>query len=249
MITPKQSVVPGETKGAMAGIKGVFGGGGQQQQTLPGLLFKRPGINPTPITPKQRIFGQQPTPQPQTPGPGHIMPPAPQGMELGTGTNAPGGTPAPGAQPEGSTSQKLYDYLKQDLEDNRRSAMSGAVSDASSRGVYYGTPLTTSQGDIQTQYLRGLGSLQAGVLQNEQGNELSRLGIASNLLNNAGQAQGGQIDPMVYQMMGQLFGQSGQPSGQPGATAPAPYQYSPLPKNISPKPTFNLRGITPKPVK
>lgn len=117
----------------------------------------------------------------------------------GTQLTPAGGKPVP---------QTLYDFFKQDLEDQRRSALADTTSNAAARGVYYGSPLTTSQGDIQTQYLRGLGQLQSGILQNEQQNELSRLGIAGNLLNSAPQVQGGGLDPAVYQMLGQLFGSS-----------------------------------------
>lgn len=125
-------------------------------------------------------------------------------------------TPQPGAggtSPISPAGQSAYDVLKGDLEDQRRSGMSNAVSDASARGVYYGSPLTTSQGDTETQYLRGLGQLQAGVLGNEQQNELSRLQIGAGLLGQTGAAQGGKIDPSVLQMMGSLFAPSAQRSG------------------------------------
>lgn len=247
MITPKQSIVPGETKPPQQGMLGnaqnmfdkLKQPGGQQPG---GNLFDRfkpkpPGLG---ALPNQPLATQ---PQPPTMIQPKVQPP--QGLQV----NPTGGTGTPAPDGGGSTSQKLYDYLKQDLEDNRRTGMSNAVSDANSRGVYYGSPLTTSQGDIETQYLRGLGSLQAGVLQNEQGNELSRLQIASQLLSDAGQAQGGAIDPMVYQMMGQLFGQSPTASGQRnGPSAPAPYQYKPLPDTSGGGLLSKLRGITPKPV-
>jgi len=132
----------------------------------------------------------------------------------------------PASAPQTPVPQTLYDFFKQDLENQRKSAMSGAVSDASARGVYYGTPLTTSQGDIQTEYLRGLGQLQSGVLQNEQQNELSRLGIAGNLLNSTPQVGGGGIDPAVFQMLGTLFGGNQAVAGQ--RTGPI------TPKNTNP---------------
>jgi len=139
--------------------------------------------------------------------------------QTGSGSATPGASPLPAAPAtpvvaDAPVPQTLYDFFKQDLEDQRRTALANTQADASARGVYYGTPLTTSQGDIQTQYLRGLGQLQANVLQNEQQNELSRLGIASNLLNSSPQVQGGGIDPNVFQMLGSLFGGSQALGGQ-----------------------------------
>lgn len=124
-------------------------------------------------------------------------------------------TPAAGqpAQPGNATPgpQTLYDFLKHDLEDKRKTAMSNADADASARGVYYGTPLTTSHGDIQTEFLRGLGTLQANMLQNEAGNENTRLGLASNLLNQAPQSGAGGVDPNILQQLGALFGSGNAP--------------------------------------
>ena len=115
-------------------------------------------------------------------------------------------TPMPGAAPQAPVPQTLYDFFKKDLEAQRKSAMASSISDASNRGVYYGTPLTTSQGDIQTEYLRGLGQLQANVLQNEQQNQIQRLGLAGNLLNSSPQPNAGGIDPALFSILGQLFG-------------------------------------------
>jgi len=132
----------------------------------------------------------------------------------------PGAAAAPGAAVPGAVAgtkpvpQTLYDFFKGDLERQRKSAMSNAITDASARGVYYGTPLTTSQGDIQTEYLRGLGQLQANVLQNEQQNELARLGLGANLLNSTPQVGAGGIDPAVFQTIGTLFGGSPSVSGE-----------------------------------
>jgi len=132
----------------------------------------------------------------------------------------PGASAAPGAAVPGTVAgnkpvpQTLYDFFKGDLERQRKSAMSNAITDASARGVYYGTPLTTSQGDIQTEYLRGLGQLQANVLQNEQQNELARLGLGANLLNSTPQVGAGGIDPSVFQTIGSLFGGSPAVSGE-----------------------------------
>lgn len=201
MITPKQSVVPGETRppAMMPTRMGMPQAQPNNVQNMAKQVLNPSGggfwdkakamINKPKATPPNFT----PVPQPSV-------------------TGATGGT-----SPISPAGQSAYNVLKGDLEDSRRSAMSGAVSDASSRGVYYGTPLTTSQGDIQTQYLRGLGQLQAGVLGNEQQNELSRLGIGANLLGQAGQAQGGKIDPQVMQMIGGLFNPQAQ---RPGPITP-----------------------------
>lgn len=114
----------------------------------------------------------------------------------------------PAAQ-QPSSSQTLYEFFKKDLENQRDSAIANARTDASARGVFYGTPLTTSQGDIQTEFGRGLGQLQAGILQNEQQNELQRLAIAAGLIPQ--NASGGSIDPKVWEMIGKIFGQRSGP--------------------------------------
>ena len=192
VITPKSTVMPGETRGNQQ-----YQAGMRQYQGA--ITPKKPGIN------AQTGVGMRPA----TATPGAAAP---------TVADA----PAP---------QTLYDFFKRDLEDKRKSAMAGTEADAASRGVYYGTPLTTSQGDIQTEYLRGLGQLQAGILQNEQQNELSRLGIASGLLSSAPQAQSGGIDPAVFQMLGSLFGGSSAVSGQrsgPSLTPPAQLKKPPV---------------------
>lgn len=154
-------------------------------------------------------------------GRGYITPKKP-GTNAQTGqgmakSSTPGQVNNQSATPGASTKpaqQTLYDFFKQDLEDQRRSAMADTTSNAAARGVYYGSPLTTSQGDIQTQYLRGLGTLQANMLQNQEGNQLERLRIGAGLLGNTPQASGGGIDPNVFQTLGGLFGQSPAAAGQ-----------------------------------
>lgn len=194
MITPMASIVPGETRGPVAPVQPP-----KPQGNLANMAtqIKKATSKPSMLS----TFGKK------IPAP-NVTPitPAQQGA---TGN------------PLSPAGQSAYDVLKGDLEDQRRSAMSGAVADASARGVYYGTPLTTSQGDIQTQYLRGLGQLQAGVLGNEQQNEISRLQIASNLIGQNGVAQGGKIDPATLQMLGTLFAPRNGPTG-PSITPAAP---------------------------
>lgn len=174
-----------------------------------------------------------------TAGKGSITPKKPiTNAQTGVGmapTQKPGVNPA-SATP--NTPQTLYDFFKQDLENQRKTAMAGAQSDAASRGVYYGTPLTTSQGDIQTEYLRGLGQLQSGILQNEQQNQLQRLGLASGLLSNTPMPQGGGgIDPEVFQMLGTLFGGSPAVGGQrSGPISPAPQPGQRTGDRITPQP-------------
>lgn len=59
--------------------------------------------------------------------------------------------------------QQAYNFFKQDLQDQARLAGSNAIADANARGVYYGSPLTTSLGDINTQLQRGLGALATNI--------------------------------------------------------------------------------------
>lgn len=176
----------------------------------------------TPSVPNTPPPPQAPAPQPQAPP----TPAAPQPSATSGASAAP--QPAAPAKPNPQT---LYDFFKQDLEDQRKLAEAGSTSDAAARGVYYGTPLTTSLGDINTQYLRGLGQLQAGIIGNESNNELARLGLGSSLLNSSLLPPSGGLDPSVFQTLGSLFGQtpavSGARSGPtitPAATTTPPRQ-------------------------
>lgn len=208
----------------------------QARVPSPGGQFATRSVMRPSITPKgQNIFERANALKTQ----GSITPKKPIiNAQTGAGmapTQKPGVNPA-SATP--STPQTLYDFFKRDLENQRKTAMAGAQTDAAARGVYYGTPLTTSQGDIQTEYLRGLGQLQSGILQNEQQNQLQRLGLASGLLSNTPMPQGGgSIDPEVFQMLGTLFGGSPAASGQrSGPISPAPQPGQRTGDRITPKP-------------
>lgn len=161
------------------------------------------------------------TPRP-TVAPGEVRP-AVQPRPL-TPPAVPG---APGAVKPQAPAQTLYEYFKGDLERQRKAAMADTQTDASRRGVFYGSPLTTSQGDIQTEYLRGLGSLQAGILGNEQDLELRRLGLASGLLGQQGEAQAGGISPEVMQTIGSLLAPRRGPTITPAQVPQVPVNLRP----------------------
>lgn len=105
-----------------------------------------------------------------------------------------------------SNPQKTYDYLKGELEASKKTAVSNAVADASARGVYYGTPLTTSQGDIETQFAKGQGALDAAMWEKSSQLQMQKLALAAQLI---GQYQQSGFDPSVLAMLGQLFGNAG----------------------------------------
>lgn len=132
-------------------------------------------------------------------------------------------SPGPAVPKPPAPAQTLFEFFKGDLERQRKAALADAQADAARRGVFFGTPLTTSQGDIQTEFLRGLGSLQAGILQNEQQNELQRIALASGLLGQQGEAQAGGISPEVMQTIGALFAPRQGPTA-PAITGPAAVQ-------------------------
>lgn len=111
--------------------------------------------------------------------------------------------------------QTLYEFLRRDLEDKRNAAIASARADAAARGVFYGTPLTTSQGNIETEFQRGLGQLQAGLLEREQQNELQRLALAAQLYGGFGGAGGGEDNSAMMQLIGSLL------APRPGPVTPA----------------------------
>ncbi len=63
--------------------------------------------------------------------------------------------------------QQAYQQGYQNLQDQAKLAGANAQADAAKRGVYYGSPLTTSLGDIDTQLQRGAGDLQSNLLLNQ----------------------------------------------------------------------------------
>lgn len=194
MVPPTSSVVPGENRRMFGSVFRRLGQFGQQAQPQGGIF--RPSV----ITPRQPpVAGAPPV----------------------AGTPGAGQPPQPAGQP--AAAQTLYEFFKGDLERERDRALANARTDAAARGVFYGTPLTTSQGDIQTEFGRGLGQLQAGILQNEQGNELQRLALASSLLGSLPQARSGGIDPEVFRLIGSLFA----PRQGPTSPAMAPAQQQP----------------------
>lgn len=170
------------------------GRGGQQNPAY--LQMRKPmaptGAATTPvITPKAGIGGDtvNPPQRPMASGSPAITPAAPKPPQAG-----------------GQSLGDVYNFFKSDLQNQAKQAKSGAIADASARGVYYGTPLTGSEADIDTQYQRGLGQLDAGMYGNAQQGELVRLGMATNLSAmgsiNAPQAPG----PMDWSGLGALFG-------------------------------------------
>lgn len=131
--------------------------------------------------------------------------------------------------------QTLFEFLKRDLENERNQALAGARTSASARGVFYGTPLTTSEGDINTSFLRGLGQLQAGLINSEQDRELQRFGLASNLIGSPASfgelASLGQGNPDVYSTIGSLFAG---PQAQAQRPGPVITPKNPLPPKYDP---------------
>lgn len=206
MITPKASIVPGEVRPNIAptnpfGIKPQTGAYNPVQGQYAG------GVKGPNITPNINLKPNLPTGG--LPG-------------LNVQPTVPGGQP----DAKANDTKTLFEFLKKDLENERNKALSGAQSDAASRGVYYGTPLTTSEGDINTSFLRGLGQLQAGMIQNQDQNELAKLGLATNLIGSPASyselANTGAPNPDVYSTIGSLFAGQQAPNAGPQITPNAP---------------------------
>lgn len=205
------------------------GRGGQQNPSY--LQTRKPSMRPMDtngsipmITPRAEAPGDtvRAPEQPQASGPAISPPTAPVGNGLppqtpqaGGGTAGAAPTPASPLPPQagGNSLGDVYKFFASDLANQTKQAKSNAVADASSRGVYYGTPLTGSEADIDTQYLRGMGQLQSGMYGNEQQNHLARLGMATNL-----SAMGSLNAPpnpgqMDFSGLGALFGSNSPTSG------------------------------------
>lgn len=211
---------------------------GQPVQPMPGVTGMTPAPQITPAQPSSQggfrpvstIPGGPFTP-PGIPGPSYGTPPQTGGPRGAPTANPTGGSPPPISQdaagnptapPQagGTDLSGVYNFFKSDLQNQQKQALAGTQADAAARGVYYGTPLTGSEADINTQYLRGLGQLQAGMYGNEQQNQLARLAIGTQLMSIMPQAASAGIDPNTFQALGQLL--LPQPQQGAGANVAAP---------------------------
>ena len=118
---------------------------------------------------------------------------------------------------------KIFKFFKGDLERERDQGIDSARTNAASRGVFYGTPGVQAENDVNEKYQRGLGQFEANLLQNEQQNELARLGlgtsffnaqqdneikrlaIAAGLIPPDAQDTGG-VDPSIFAALASIFG-------------------------------------------
>lgn len=169
-------------------------GQGNGDGGFPNTGTGNPNIDP----PGQPRPGQPPPPNPQgqggEPPPVQKFPPVPPG-DTGIGS--------------GNPWQMQYDAAKGALEAETKTKMAGAITDAQKRGVYYGTPLTTSQGDMNSDYLRSLASLQADTAKNYMDDQFRRQALAAQLMQQQGgpaQSSGGMTAEQWAALMG-IFGQ------------------------------------------
>ena len=192
VITPKPSVMGDK----MAPLTPAPGGNPAPRPTAP-LIGAPPGsMNTTQVNPATGV-------NPWTPGAGPASPPP---------ITPPGQTPA---QAGGNNLGDLYRFFASDLQNQTKHAKSNAVADAANRGVYYGSGLTGSEADIDTQYLRGMGQLQAGMYGNEQANQLSRLGLATQLSGQNGQNAPPTPEGVDWSSLGSMFSPAQAPAISP----------------------------------
>lgn len=141
--------------------------------------------------------------------------------------------------------QKVFDFLKGDLERERDLALDTSKVGAAARGVYYGSPGMLEERDINERFLRGLGGLEASLLQSEQENELRRLGMAIGLIPQDIESSGG-IDPAVFQALAPLLMGQQQPAQNP--LTMFPQLFGPYQPNVGQTPG-GLKPPTPLPKK
>lgn len=164
-------------------------------------------------------FGSRPVVTPKsTAVPGEVASQPRQGIPLPAIGANPTGKPATPPQAGGNSLNDLYGFFKSDLQNQTNQALANTRSDAAARGVFYGTPLTGSEADINTQYLRGLGQLQSGMFQNQQQDQLARLQLATQLYGFGAQGQPSAPGPLDLSGLASLFGQSPAVSPRQGPT-------------------------------
>jgi hypothetical protein len=152
---------------------------------------------------------------------------------------------------------KVFQFFKGDLEKERDMNLSEADADAARRGVFYGTPGAQSREDVRDKFGRSLSQLQANLLQNESQNDISRMGLATQLFgnmqaNDLGRLQlmtglipddmeASGVDPNLYAAIAQMFGGQGQAGGKKLTAANVPAAVP----NIS-KPPLSTTSQTPQ---
>jgi hypothetical protein len=186
-------------------------GGGK---ALPPYLQGRAATQPM-ITPKSTVAPGEVKPVAQAPAAPAAPAQAPAAPAITPAANPTAAQmsaqpKAPAAQP-----QSLYEFFKSDLERQRNAAIANARSDASKRGVFYGTPLTTSEGDIETEFQRGLGALQGNLMQHAEENQMNKLRLAAQLGLFGGDAEAAGMDKDVFAQLGALLTPRGGPSVTP----------------------------------
>jgi len=217
------------------------------KQTTQPVVTPKPQVTPSEVASQPSAGGGQPAAAPPSAPPvtkktgqiahqmqGDIIPQIQAAAQQGDATaiawlkkhNAPlvgpvGGDTTTTPAPSGQTLDDVYNFFKQDLMDATKLAKASATADAAARGVYYGTPLTTSLGDLDTQYLRGLGQLQAGMYGNEQARQLAMMQMAAGMF--TPQYQGSGYDPNTLALLGQIYGWNPKPTATgPGVTPKQP---------------------------
>lgn len=189
----KPQITPAGTQPPIQGVMG-FGDPGNGDPSNPGYYppdQQQPGGNgggaQPPITPKGNPGDPAQQPQ-QPPGGGQQPPPSQPGQ-------------GPGLNPW----QAQYDVAKKSLEAETNNKLSGAITDAQKRGVYYGTPLTTSQGDINSDFLRGLGGLQADTMKNYMDDQFRRQALAAQMIASGQDGTAAGYDPAGWEALSKYF--------------------------------------------
>lgn len=152
---------PGSTQPAQSGTSPTIG---TQIAGVVGSQPQPPNMNPTSTAPRSGPAIQPPAPQGQQPGPQMPAVP-PQAGAIGL-ENLRGvierqlGTPS---RYDSELVQSIRQQGTQRLQDEANLLRDRAKADASARGVYHGTPLTSSLGDIDERYLRGLSDFETNL--------------------------------------------------------------------------------------
>lgn len=167
---PQHLQTPGQPGGGTGAGGWQVGGGGA------------PGNPPPASTPPGTV-----PPAPPAPGSGPVVPPAPPAAAPAPGSNTggPDDVAIETANHNKQMSADLYKHLMemlnnpsrygaeeaqktrdqgmQQLKDTQTLAMDKATANAASRGVYHGSPLTNSLGDIGQQFIRGSADLETNI--------------------------------------------------------------------------------------
>ena len=129
----------------------------------------------------------------------------------------------------------FYNQMKGDLVAEKNKALGETRAGAESRGLFYGSDLTGSEGNINAQFLRSLGALDADIFGRQQEDQRARLAMAANLGWQDQMNQPPIPGPVDFGALGSIFGNTPVAAPRSGPVITPKQEYEKAGGKIKPK--------------